>query len=145
MTENERKTQEGKGYEVKDRRAFTPEGELKEDAAAAPAAAPKPPEPPPPAQEAPAPGAEHPPLEFGQFILSLATAALFHLGDAHEEGKEPPPLNLPLAKETIDIVAMLKDKTKGNLSRQEEELTEGILFDLRMRYVAKVNKSKITV
>lgn len=138
------KAQEGKGYEVKDKRAFTPEGELKEAAPAAP----EPPAPEQPAARATDGGAtpdDHPPLEFGQFILSLATAALFHLGDAHEEGKEPPPPNLPLAKETIDIIAMLKDKSKGNLTKQEEALTEGLIFDLRMRYVAKINKSKVTL
>ncbi|MBI5528381.1 MAG: DUF1844 domain-containing protein [Deltaproteobacteria bacterium] len=80
------------------------------------------------------------PIDFGTFVLSLATAALFHLGDAHEEGKEPSPPNLRLARETIDIIEMLKEKTRGNLSGDEEGFVDGILFDLRMRYVAKTKK-----
>ena len=135
MAENDRTRQGEKGYEVKDKRAFTPEGELRDVPAAAEAAAPEPATP----AAGPAAGAadgakELPPIEFDQFILSLATAVLFHLGDAHEEGKAPPPANLPLAKET-----------KGNLTKSEEAFLEGILFDLRMRYVAKLNKTKVTV
>jgi hypothetical protein len=142
MAENDRAGQGPKQYEVKDRRAFTPEGELRTEAPPAP----EPAAPPPAPDPAPAAGErEIPPIEFGQFILSLATAVLFHLGDAHEEGKEPPPPNLPLAKETIDIITMLQEKTKGNLTKTEEAFIEGLLFDLRMRYVAKVNKTKVTV
>lgn len=132
-----------KGYEVKDKRAFNPDGELKESATAA--------EPSAPADNAEAhpagadlPPREAPPMEFGTFILSLATAALFHLGDVHEKGKEPPTANLPLAKETIDIIEMLRDKTKGNLSKEETTFLDQILFDLRMRYVAKVKAPLVT-
>ena len=47
--------------------------------------------------------------------------------------------NLPLAKQTIDLIGMLKEKTKGNLTSDEEKLMENILYDLKMRYVKAVS------
>lgn len=151
MGEEKREKDGEKGYEVRDRRAFTPEGDLKTDAAGAPEPAQSPetgkaPETPRAAEAPPDTGSTRPPrpMDFGTFVLSLATAALFHLGDAHEEGKEPPPPNLPLARETIDIIEMLKEKTRGNLSKDEEGFVDGILFDLRMRYVSKTKSKAAT-
>ncbi len=85
--------------------------------------------------ESPAPEAP-PPITFGTFILSLSTSALFHLGEGAdpESGKAPAP-NLPLARQTIDILEMLADKTAGNLDADEAQLMEAVLHDLRMRYV----------
>jgi hypothetical protein len=79
-----------------------------------------------------------PPVDFNTFVLSLSTSAIVHLGAAPKEmfgGQEPPPVNLPLAKQTIDCIAMLEDKTRGNLTGEEERLLSQILYDLRMRYV----------
>tara|TARA_B100001750_G_scaffold227187_1_gene220593 strand:+ start:2318 stop:2668 length:351 start_codon:yes stop_codon:yes gene_type:complete len=79
-----------------------------------------------------------PPIDFNTFVLSLSTSAIVHLGAAPKElfdGQEPPPKNLPMAKQTIDCIAMLEDKTQGNLSGEEERLLSQILYDLRMRYV----------
>ena len=79
-----------------------------------------------------------PPVDFNTFVLSLSTSAIVHLGAAPKEmfgGEEPPPQNLPLAKQTIDCIAMLEEKTRGNLSGEEERLIAQILYDLRMRYV----------
>ncbi len=82
------------------------------------------------------PDAPMPPITFGTFILSLSTSALFHLGEGAdpESGKAPAP-NLPLARQTIDILEMLADKTAGNLDADEAQLVEAVLHDLRMRYV----------
>lgn len=77
-----------------------------------------------------------PAVDFSTFVLSLAHSALVHLGVAPDPatGKEHPP-NLPLARQTIDLVSLLADKTRGNLSGEEERLLEQLLYDLRLRYV----------
>lgn len=85
-----------------------------------------------------APGAEAaalPPVDFHTFILSLGSSALLHLGELEHPEAGGPKQDLSLAKHTIDILAMLQDKTKGNLTAPEEKLIESLLFDLRLRYV----------
>ncbi len=76
-----------------------------------------------------------PSIDFATFVLSLNHSALLHLGEAPdlESGKREK--NLPLARQTIDLIAMIEEKTKGNLSGDEERLVGQILYDLRMRYV----------
>ncbi len=79
-----------------------------------------------------------PEVDFATFALSLASSALVHLGeepgpDAEGTGE----VQLPLARQTIDIMAMLRDKTRGNLSVEESRLIDSLLYDLRMRYVEK--------
>ncbi|MBX3249650.1 MAG: DUF1844 domain-containing protein [Myxococcales bacterium] len=79
-----------------------------------------------------------PPVDFATFALSLGSTALMHLGAAPPElfeGGQAPPVSLPLAKQTIDLIAMLEEKTRGNLDGEEERLLSQLLFDLRMRYV----------
>ena len=73
--------------------------------------------------------------EFGTFVLSLATNAMLHLGALPDPDTNEAKVNLPLACQTIDILAMLQAKTKGNLDRPEEQLLERLLYDLRLRYV----------
>lgn len=78
------------------------------------------------------------PIDFYTFVLSLGSSALIHLGDAaHPETGEPQPPNLPLAHQTIDILVMLQEKTRGNLTPAEEKFLENLLTDLRLRYVTK--------
>ena len=81
-----------------------------------------------------------PPIDFTTFILSMSTSALVHLGEAYEPGSEPQ-LNLPMARQTIDLLGLLEDKTRGNLTGEEERLLHQVLFDLRMRFVASSKKS----
>ncbi len=77
-------------------------------------------------------------IDFYTFILSLASSGFVHLGDApHPETGEPSKPNLPLAQQTIDILAMLREKTKGNLTPEEEKFMENLLTDLRIRYVER--------
>lgn len=74
--------------------------------------------------------------EFATFLLSLGSSAMFHLGEPI--GEEATPIgepNLPVAKQTIDILCMLREKTRGNLSAGEDQLLESLLYDLRMRYI----------
>lgn len=78
------------------------------------------------------------PIDFYTFVLSLGSSAFVHLGDApHPETGEPVTANLALAKQAIDILAMLAEKTKGNLTPEEERFMENLLTDLRFRYVQK--------
>jgi len=78
-----------------------------------------------------------PPIDFPTFILSLATSAQIHLGAIPNPQTGKAEANLPLAKETIDLLEILKEKTKGNLSSDEERLFEHLLYDLRMMYVER--------
>jgi Domain of unknown function (DUF1844) len=76
-----------------------------------------------------------PAVDFHTFVLSLGSSALLHLGELeHPEGGDVEK-DLPLAKHTIDILSMLEQKTKGNLTSAEEKLIESLLYDLRLRYV----------
>ena len=78
-----------------------------------------------------------PTIDFATFILSLSHSALMHLGEApHPDTNRVEP-NLPLAKQNIDLLGLLEEKTKGNLTGDEERLLAQVLFDLRMRYVER--------
>ena len=82
-----------------------------------------------------------PEMSFATLVLSLSTSALLHLGVAPppEAGSAPEPAsepNLPLARQTIDILEILRDKTHGNLDGPESALLDQVLHDLRLRYVA---------
>jgi hypothetical protein len=76
-----------------------------------------------------------PEIDFTNFTLSLSTSALIQLGEIQDPFTQKLAKNLPLAKQTIDLIGMLKEKTKGNLSPDEEKVIEYVLYDLRMRYV----------
>ncbi len=76
-----------------------------------------------------------PEINFVTFLLSLSTSALIQLGEIEDPAWRQPEKNLPLAKQTIDLIGMFQEKTKGNLTPEEQKLMENILFDLRMRYV----------
>ncbi len=81
-----------------------------------------------------------PAVDFGTFVLSLGSSALIHLGEAPDPiSGEKQAANLPLAQQSIDLLALLQEKTKGNLTDAEGRLLESLLFDLRMRYIAAVN------
>ncbi len=77
-----------------------------------------------------------PAIDFYTFVLSLGSSVLIHLGDApHPETGKPAERNLPLAQQSIEILAMLQQKTRGNLSPEEEKLLDQLLMDLKLRYV----------
>ena len=78
-----------------------------------------------------------PPVSFITFILSLAQSAMVLMGEAPEPESGRTLSNLPEAKHTIDILAMLDCKTRGNLSPEEKEVLDSLLCDLRMLYVKK--------
>jgi hypothetical protein len=75
------------------------------------------------------------PVTFHSFILGLAASALIHLGArTHPETGELR-RDLPLARETLDLLALLRDKTRGNLTAEEERLLDSLLADLRLKFV----------
>jgi hypothetical protein len=74
---------------------------------------------------------------FSTFILSLSTSALVHLGELPDPITNKKEVNLQLAKQTISIIEMLKDKTKGNLTSEEESLMESVLYDVRLKYLGQ--------
>lgn len=135
---------EDKGYKVTDRRAFTPEGELREPTAEPAAedskAGQEQPEAAEPRPEPQQPGGPLPELDFTTFVLSLASSAMFQMGAAAVEGR-PPEIDLPMARQTIDIIGMLQQKTKGNLTGEEERLLDHVLYDLRIQFVAATKRT----
>lgn len=78
--------------------------------------------------------ADLPHIDFSTFVVSLSHSALVHLGDAAEADGSVQK-DLPLARQTIDILALLQEKTKGNLDGDEERLLGQVVYDLRMRFV----------
>jgi hypothetical protein len=77
-------------------------------------------------------------IDFYTFIFSLGSSAFIHLGDAaHPETGVAAPPDLALAQQTIDLLAMLKEKTRGNLTPEEEQFLDHLLLDLRLRFVEK--------
>ena len=144
MAEEESKT-EGKGFKVADRRRFAQgsgepieTGEKAEPAGeqSANAADPK-------AGEEPAASSDNlAEINFSTFVISLSTQALMHLGEIPSPLTGKVEVDLAVAKQMIDILGMLRDKSRGNLDDQEARLMEDVLYDLRMRYVEAVKKKK---
>jgi hypothetical protein len=157
--------EEGKGFKVQDRRRFSAEGELKpehrgvEEAQTRTAAEPGTTA----AASSPifsagehvaqsrseVPGTAHaaslhsqtaPEINFGSFVVGLSTQALMHLGEIPDPQTNQPAQDLPAAQQVIDIVAMLEQKTRGNLDRDEQALLEAVLFELRMKYVERARR-----
>ena len=78
---------------------------------------------------------ELPAVDFLNLVVSMSHSALLHLGDAPDPVSGAREKNLPLARQTIDLLAMLQDKTRGNLSGEEERVLSQAIYDLRMRFV----------
>jgi hypothetical protein len=76
-----------------------------------------------------------PSIDFATFVLSLSHSALMHLGEAPHPETNTVEKNIPLARQTIDLLGVLEEKTKGNLTGDEERLLHQVLYDLRMRFV----------
>ena len=144
-------SEEEKGFVVKDRRVFTDEdGDAEasdqkeqtqpatEEQAQSPPETEKSPEP-----EAPEPSKtdaseeqpQFPEINFATFVASLNASALLQLGAIEDPTTGTKNKNLPMAKQTIDILSMMQEKTAGNLSQEEENLLKNILYDLRLMYV----------
>jgi hypothetical protein len=131
----ENMTEEEKGFVIKDRRSFDDKGDLKGEPAEKEERK---------EEAGQAPGKEQarrpvlPEVDFSYFLVSLSSSALLHLGEIADPHTGQKAKDLALAKHSIDIIAMLKEKTKGNLTDEEEKALESILTDLRWRYVKAV-------
>jgi hypothetical protein len=75
------------------------------------------------------------PCDFCTLVLSFASAALYYMGLAPLEGRAKPEKNLVLAKQNIDILDLLHEKTKGNLTEDETKLVEQVTGDLHLKYL----------
>lgn len=80
------------------------------------------------------------PINFSTFVLSLSTQALAHLGEIPDPIDNTTRVDLAAARQLIDILAMLQEKTAGNLDPSEAEFLEHALYDLRMRFVDQTQK-----
>ena len=129
---------EGKGFIIKDRRAFDEKGELRKEAEQEPQkqeASQRPREGPKREQTPPLPE-----VNFNSLIMSLSSSALIHLGEIEDPHTGQKKKDIPLAKHAIDTIAMLKEKTKGNLTQEEERFLDSVLADLRWRFVKAAEK-----
>ena len=79
-------------------------------------------------------------INFAAFIFSLGRSAFIHLGEEPDPVSGEKKVSLQLAKETIDIISMIEEKTKGNLTQEEGQLIKNLLYALRMRYVEIASK-----
>ena len=79
-------------------------------------------------------------VDFPTFIMSLSSSAYYHLGDMPDPATGKKELNLPAVQQTIDMLNMLKAKTKGNLKEDESKLLEQLIYELQVKYVAKSKK-----
>ncbi len=153
MAEDQEK--EGRGFTVRDRRRFSEEGESRPDedsSAEAPEAAAE-------ADAAAATAADEsadsatsqagfthgdahaaPEINFPTFVISLSTQALAHLGEIPDPVAGNIQVDLGAARQLIDILGMLKEKTAGNLDTDESTLLDHALYDLRMKYVERAQK-----
>lgn len=133
-----------RGFTVKDRRRFSETGDVRESESAP---SPEPSAPPPPPERGPESTAERPsapppplheasePVTFSTFVLGLSTQALLHLGEIPNPVTRTVEPDLEAARQVIDILGMLAEKTRNNLEPGEQSLLESALYDLRMRYV----------
>ena len=132
---------EEKGFTIKDRRFFDEDGESKEDEKDKEEIQKE--DKKKDKAEEKREDSERPPLpevNFNSLIFSLSSSALFHLGEIADPQTGKTMVDLPLAKHSIDTIAMLKDKSKGNLTEEESKFIESILTDLRWRYVKATKK-----
>ena len=81
------------------------------------------------------PAGSEAPIGFTAFIIGLASTALIHLGDTANPETGRVERNLELARESLDLLSMLREKTRGNLTPDEEQLFNTLLTDLRLRFV----------
>ncbi len=90
------------------------------------------------AQKAAAGTAPGPDITFSSLIFSLSSTAFMQLGALPDPNTGKTEKNLPMAKQTIDLLGVLREKTRNNLDPEEENLFEHLLYDLRMAYIKEV-------
>jgi len=78
----------------------------------------------------------HIPVTFGSFVISLGSSSLMLMGEKLDPQQPAMPVNLPQAKEIIDLLSILEEKTVGNLTTEEQAVLRDMLYALRMKYVS---------
>jgi len=132
---SERDNVEGEGFVIKDKRSsqiseddanFLDDQEVKDSQE----------------QKTPSEGEQAEPfqVDFSAFIMSLTSSAFYHLGDMADPTTGKKEVNLPAVQQTIDMLIMLREKTKGNLKEDENKLLEQLIYELQVKYVAKTKK-----
>ena len=79
-----------------------------------------------------------PEVTFSAFVMSLNTSVLYHLGEIKDPATGASEVNYDLARHAIDTLVMLQEKTRGNLSKEEEEMLKNIVYDVKLRFVKAV-------
>ena len=135
------KEQEEQGFRVTDKRGFSEDGENRASGAAE--------------QEnekakTTASGLEEknevpprPPIDFPSYILSYYTQGLVLLGEVPSPYTNKKEEDVEAARHIVDILSMIQEKTKGNLSKDENQLLDSVLYELRIKFMAKTNRIKI--
>ena len=124
--------EEEKGFVIKDRRSFDEQGDLKDQESGDEKKKEEPKE--NTAKEEPK-RPILPEVNFTSLIFSLSSSALFHFGDIADPQTGEKKKDLPLAKHAVDTISMLKEKTEGNLTKEEQTFITSVLTDLQWRYV----------
>ena len=125
--------EEERGFVIKDKRSLDEEGDLKEEKGGE--EAPKEEEKQEKPEETEAARTPLPEVNFNSLIFSLSSSALLNLGEIADPHSGEKRKDLDLVKHTIDTIAMLKERTAGNLDEEEAKFIENVLTDLRWRYV----------
>jgi hypothetical protein len=150
--------QREQGFVVSDKRLFTKDGERREtedrtattnrpeaERTPPPQASAPPPGPPPadwPSAAEPPPRQEELTIDFSTYVVMLANTVMMLLGQVPDPSTQQRYLDLPQAKHTIDILIMLRDKTRGNLTAEEAKLLEDVMPQLQMAYVSVSRQAK---
>jgi len=80
------------------------------------------------------------PVTFASFVISLGSSSLMLMGEQLDPQQAAMPVNLPQAKEIIDLLSVLEEKTKGNLTTDEQAVLRDMLYAIRMKYVSLTSK-----
>jgi len=143
-----KETGDDQGFRVTDKRLFTEDGKVREEAAegdrGGPEAAKASGSKPPAAEPVDTPPGTGGRIDFPSYVLSYYTQSLVLLGEVPNPYTNQKEEDLEAARHTVDILGMLRDKTRGNLSAEEAQLLESVLYEVRMKYMAKTQKIKLS-
>jgi hypothetical protein len=123
------------GFVIRDRRGSGVSSDHSASASSAPKDAP-----PPSSPESGGESGSGMPVTFSSFVISLGSSSLMLMGEQLDPQQPAMPVNLPQAKEIIDLLSVLDAKTKGNLSTDEQTVLRDMLYALRMKYVSLTSK-----
>lgn len=139
--------EQDQSFRVTDKRLFTEDGALRSDTTQAEQKEVQSPETPEdknrnakPVEPPPGTGAH---IDFPSYILSYYTQCLVLLGEVPNPYTNKKEEDLEAARHTVDILGMLKEKTQGNLAPEEQQLLESVLYEVRLKYMAKVSQIKL--